>query len=68
MNYGLPMVVSDIPATHLIELPDDCYAKKCDVDSLVERIELMLKMQQSCEYDLNEYNWERVATQTIEQY
>lgn len=68
MNYGLPMVVSDIPATHLIELPDDCYAKKCDVDSLVERIEQMLKMQQSCEYDLNEYNWERVATQTIEQY
>lgn len=68
MNYGLPMVVSDIPATHLIELPDDCYAKKCDVDSLVERIEQMFKMQQSCEYDLNEYNWERVATQTIEQY
>lgn len=68
MNYGLPMVVSDIPATHLVELPDDCYAKKCDVDSLAECIEHMLSKRQSCEYDLKEYNWERVVMQTVEQY
>lgn len=68
MNYGLPMVVSDIPATHLIELPQECYAKKCDVDSLVERIEQMYQAQQSCEYDLTEYNWESVAKQTIKEY
>ena len=65
MNYGLPMVVSDIPATHLIELPQECYAKKCDVDSMTERIAQMYQTQQVCEYDLVEYNWERVAKQTI---
>lgn len=68
MNYGLPMVVSDIPATHLIELPKECYAQKGDVDSLTKKIEQMCQQQRSCQYDLVEYNWEKVAKQTIEQY
>ena len=68
MNFGLPMVVSDIPATHLVELPSECYAKKCDVDSLAKGIEHMYHKQQRCEYDLTEYNWESVAKQTIAEY
>lgn len=68
MNYGLQMVVSDIPATHLIELPKECYAKRCDVDSLAERIVQMYQARQTCEYDLSEYNWERIAMQTIKTY
>jgi glycosyltransferase involved in cell wall biosynthesis len=68
MNYGLHMVVSDIPATHLVELPRECYAKKCDVDSLTERIAQMYQTQQACEYDLADYNWESVAKQTIDEY
>lgn len=68
MNFGLPMVVSDIPATHLVELPGECYAKKCDVDSLAKGIEHMYHKQQRCEYDLTEYNWESVAKQTIAEY
>ncbi len=68
MNFGLPMVVSDIPATHLVELPGECYAQKCDVDSLAKGIEHMYHKQQRCEYDLTEYNWESVAKQTIAEY
>ena len=68
MNYGLPMVVSDIPATHLIELPSECYAKKCDVDSLANRINQIYDSQQVYEYDLTEYNWERIAKHTIDEY
>ena len=68
MNFCLPMVVSDIPATHLVELPSECYAKKCDVDSLAKGIEHMYHKQQRCEYDLTEYNWESVAKQTIAEY
>lgn len=68
MSYGLPMVVSDIPATHLIELPQEYYARKGDVDSLTERIEQMCQQQQPCRYDLVEYDWEKIAKQTIEQY
>ena len=68
MNFGLPMVVSDIPATHLVELPSECYAKKCDVDSLAKGIDHMDHKQQRWEYDLTEYNWESVAKQTIAEY
>ena len=68
MNYELPMVVSDIPATHLIELPNECYAKKCDVESLASRINHIYHSQQTPEYDLTEYNWERIAKHTIDEY
>ena len=67
MNYGLPMVVSDIPATHLIELSQECYAIKCDVDSFTERIERMYQTD-SCQYDLSGYGWSSVVKQTIAVY
>ncbi|MBQ2838315.1 MAG: glycosyltransferase family 4 protein [Muribaculaceae bacterium] len=68
MNYGLPMVVSDIPATHLIELSQECYAKKCDANDLADKIEKTYSNEQAYEYDLSGYDWDNVARQTIEAY
>ena len=68
MNYGLPMVVTDIPATHLIDLPKQCYAKKCDSDSLAEKIVEACRQDQSIKWDLSGYDWDGVACQTIEAY
>ena len=68
MNYGLPMVVSDIPATHLVDLPLDCYAEKCNVESFVNRIEVAYEKDEVCEYDLTEYDWDMVVKHTINAY
>ncbi|MBO5271247.1 MAG: glycosyltransferase family 4 protein [Muribaculaceae bacterium] len=68
MNYGLPMVVSDISATHLIELPPKCYAKKCDANDLADKIENTYSCEQAYEYDLSGYDWDNVARQTTEVY
>lgn len=68
MNYGLPMVVSDISATHLIELPQKCYAKKCDANDLADKIENTYSCEQAYEYDLSGYDWDNVARQTTEVY
>lgn len=68
MNYGLPMVVSDISATHLIELPQECYAKKCDANDLADKIENTYSCEQAYEYDLSGYDWDSVARQTTEVY
>lgn len=68
MNYKLPMVVSDIPATHLVDLPHDYYAQSANVDSFVERISMAMSQSHECEYDLSEFDWAKVAQQTIKVY
>ncbi len=68
MNYDLPMVVSDIPATHLVELPSNCYAEKGNVESFVNRIVEKYNEKDIRKYDLSEYNWNMVVKQTISAY
>lgn len=69
MGYRLPLVVSDIPATHLIELPDDNYVKAANSDALAQGIRRALKKEFKLEnYDLSSYNWDNIAQQTLEVY
>ena len=67
MAYGLPMVVSDISATHLIELPADDYFEAGNVADLTGKIEEKL-LRTPCgtraKYDLNDYRWENVSVDT----
>lgn len=63
MGYNLPMVVSDISATHLIELPQNYYAKVADVDSIIDRIREMYSLDEKPVYDLSEYDWHKVVKQ-----
>ena len=67
MSYELPMVVSDISATHLIELPKEDYANPSDIDSFVERLRAKLTNSQQgvrVKYDLSQYSWDRVTLET----
>ncbi len=68
MSYGLPMVVSDISATHLIELDKNDYAKPADVDSFSQHIRRKLATTPEGyreKYILDEYKWERVVDDTF---
>lgn len=68
MNYKLPMVVSDIPATHLVDLPQECYAQSANVDSFVKQMSLAISKSKVCEYDLSDFDWTKVARQTMQVY
>ena len=69
MSYQLPLVVSDIPATHLIELPSDNYVKAANSEALATGIMNALSKDFELQhYDLSNYNWDTIAQQTLEVY
>jgi len=75
MSYGLPVLVSDIPANKEVELPAERYFRCGDIDELKEKMEVLLEKELSEEEreeiraQIEEkYNWNRIAEQTIEVY
>jgi glycosyltransferase involved in cell wall biosynthesis len=75
MSYGLPVLVSDIPANKEVELPDDRYFKCGDVVDLKEKLSMLLERDLSLSEreDIRKqveekYNWETIADQTIDVY
>ncbi len=63
MNFGLTMVVSDIPATRLIDLPEEFYATAGDSRSLAERISRLFPVARQRKYDLDLYDWDKIIQQ-----
>ncbi|MDP3030027.1 MAG: glycosyltransferase [Deltaproteobacteria bacterium] len=75
MSYGLPVVVSDIPANKEVGLPDDRYFRCGDVMDLKEKLSLLLEKDLSIteqgkirEQIKEKYNWDNIADQTIDVY
>lgn len=69
MSHRLPVVCSDLPATHIIELPATHYARRGDAAALQEAIERMLSTEQEhTNYDLSRYDWDDIAQRTADVY
>lgn len=68
MSYGLDLIVSDIPATHLIPLDKSSYFKLDDIKELSTKIDLKSSKIERKKYNLSEYNWNNIAKKTIEAY
>jgi len=75
MSYGLPVLVSDIPANKEVELPADRYFKCGAVDDVKEKMGVLLEKELSKgeREDIRlqiaeKYNWQKIAEQTIEVY
>ena len=69
MSYRLPLLVTDIPATHLIELPEDNYVEVANSDALADGIKNALSKDFELQnYDLSNYNWDSIAQQTLAVY
>lgn len=75
LSYGLPVIVSDIPANKEVELPPERYFRCGDVDDLKEKMEVLVEeglSEEERKEILNQieekYNWDRIAEQTIEVY
>ncbi|HOP46413.1 MAG TPA: glycosyltransferase family 4 protein [Desulfobacteraceae bacterium] len=75
MSYGLPVLVSDIPANKEVDLPAERYFRCGDVDDLKDKIKILLEQKLTKEEQQyirdeieDKYNWDRIAEQTIEVY
>jgi glycosyltransferase involved in cell wall biosynthesis len=68
MSYGLDVLVSDIPATHLVELAAEDYFTVNDKGALVRRLQAKTKEGKRRTYNLAGYNWQDIRRQTEEVY
>lgn len=69
MSYNLPMVVSDLPATRLIELPSSCYVPASDTEALSLTLsDAFINAPSEVAYQLEDYNWGKIADKTLEVY
>ncbi len=65
MSYKLPLAVSDIPATHLVELPQADYFTVASVDSMRATITAKLAQPSApVDYDLSQFDWNAIAATT----
>ena len=69
MNYGLPVIVSDIPANREVNLPKENYFRVNQKSELAEKLQKhILQGYQPVFYDMKQYNWDEIANQIIEVY
>lgn len=75
MSYGLPVLVSDIPANMEVSLPAERFFKCGDTNELRIRLEALLEQpltateQQSIREQIEQkYNWDLIADQTLVVY
>lgn len=68
MSHDLKIVSTDIPAAHIIELPPNHYCRHDDPADMVKAIDRVLAEKDNPTYDLADYDWDRIADQTIAVY
>lgn len=61
MSYQLDVLVSDIPATHLIDLKESDYFKPGDVHDLACHLQQKLATPQKRTYNLSAFDWNKIA-------
>ncbi len=68
MAYGLPLAVSDIPATHLVDLEPDTYFQKANAEAMRQCIDHQLTAHpqggEPLTYNLSDFNWQTIAAHT----
>ncbi|MDR1526829.1 MAG: glycosyltransferase family 4 protein [Dysgonamonadaceae bacterium] len=69
MSYRLPAIVSDIPANREVNLAKENYFRVNRETELTEKLQQhILQGYQPVHYDMQQYNWDEIAAQTIEVY
>lgn len=69
MSYNIDVLVSDIPANILQCLSTDDYFSVGNIEELSARLaDKIAHLQLQRQYDLSEYDWDKIAMQTIKVY
>lgn len=70
ISFNLPLLVSDIEATHLLDLPCQSYFKASDADSLCEKLKDFLTSSPEAfrcsTVNVADYSWTNIAAQVRE--
>jgi len=61
MKYGLDVLVSDIPATHLVNLDKDNYFPKGDSNVLAQKMRKKSIGFNRIKYEMSRYDWKQIA-------
>ena len=69
MSYGVKVIVSDIPANKEVGLPENDYFPVGNVSVLTEKLVSVIEQPlQHIDYDMNKYDWEKIADQVTNVY
>ena len=69
MSYGLPVVVSDIPANLEVGLAEECYFPVGDVGTLASRLRVLCDAPvERIDYDMAKYDWDHIAKEVSDVY
>ena len=69
MSYGLPVIVSDIPANLEVGLAEECYFPVGDVDTLASRLRVLCDAPvERIDYDMAKYDWDQIAKEVSDVY
>lgn len=69
MSYGLPVIVSDIPANIAVNLPKEYYFHLYNEIELTEKLKQTIESEpQIINYQMDAYNWDSIANQTTNIY
>ncbi|GHT46452.1 phosphonate ABC transporter substrate-binding protein [Bacteroidia bacterium] len=69
MNYNLPAIVSNITANKEVGLSEENYFRVNDEQDLTGKLQQHIDTgYQRVLYDMNKYNWDQIAEQTLEVY
>ena len=75
LSYGLPVIVSDIPANKEVDLRSDCFFEVGNIDDLVLKLQAAIKqswtdIDREAVRDMvrKKYDWNRIAEQTLSVY
>ena len=69
MSYGLPVVVSDIPANLEVGLAEECYFPVGDVGTLASRLRVLCDAPvERIDYDMAKYDWDQIAKEVSDVY
>ena len=69
MSYGLPVVVSDIPANLEVGLAEECYFPVGDIGTLASRLRVLCAAPvERIDYDMAKYDWDHIAKEVSDVY
>lgn len=66
MKYGLDVIVSDIPAAHLVNLDKDDYFECGNEVELAKKISQKLQVAHKRNYDLKDFDWNVISNRMSE--
>ena len=68
MSYNLDLIVSDIPACHMIDLEKECYFPVDDIETLSIKIRIKSKNNKNKKYNLTQFNWDNISKEVYNIY